>query len=708
MFRFSRVFWLVLVVAISPACTDDAPSLRVDLKTDFAPGTEFDAVRLSIGSGDDALISEHIADAGADYVRGARLSEAEVASGQTPVTVTLMRAGVEVISRSVSASVGSQINVATVLITRDCESVACPNDNPSFDSCLGGECVDPRCTVETPEFCPPPECTTDDACGVSVACYDARCQDGVCFGVPNDANCGSGERCDAQNGCVTIAQNDAGPADVGVDAGTPDTGGPDVGVDAGPTNALYISPSGDDADQGTLTAPFRTFSVAVSRLTPGATLILLSGDYGGAAATGYLDIECEAESTSCDGAPCPSGTPEMPITIRSQDPRGAAIRMDVGQSGPNVLVGHCDSYILDGLTVVGRDGAGSNPVSIFNSTNIVVRNSLVAENNRNGNTHLIAINDCANVLVEDSEFYDFHRYAVTSWRSRRVTARRNYFNSRGRSDIAGGNDSGAPNTGDGSVTCHHSTDCLFENNIFIGSNNNVDVRTNQLNPDGMGGEGNSARILGNVFIGGDYALVASSSCADMPDCGSIDERVLSDMRIENNVVVDPMENGILVRGAQGLVVRNNSIFNGGIRVDQLATNASLVCSADIFNNLVQNSDFTIVAEDQTTLAVDGNNSFPGEISAAGSGANSELDPLMGGCRHRVPDASPVNGTGRGGEDIGARIVRRSVDGTLTAERLWNGDGTFPCGAIVAGINDAATATCATFSALSVGVMCDVE
>lgn len=699
---------LVLFVAVAGGCTSDGPSLRVDLKTDFVPGTEFDAVRLSIGSGDDALISEHIADAGADYVRGARLSEAEVASGQTPVTVTLMRAGVEVISRSVSASVASQINVATVLITRDCESVACPNDNPSFDSCLGGECVDPRCTVETPEFCPPPECTTDNACSVSVACFDARCQDGVCFGVPNDANCGSGERCDAQNGCVVIAQNDAGPADVGVDAGPPDTGGPDVGVDAGPTNSLYISPSGDDTGEGTQGAPFRTFSLAVSRLTPGATLILLPGDYGGDAATGYLDVECEPESTSCDGGPCPSGTPEMPITIRSQDPRGAAIRMDVGQSGPNVLVGHCDSYILDGLTVVGRDGAGSNPVSIFDSTNIVVRNSLVAVNNRQGNTHLLAVNDCVNVLVEDSEFYDFHRYALTSWRSRSVTARRNYFNARGRSDIVGGRVSGAPTTGDASMTCHFSSDCLFENNISIGSSNNIDIRVSQLNPDGGGGEGDRARVLSNVLVGGSYGLVASSSCADMPDCASIDERVLTDLNIQNNVIIGPSGNGVLVRGAEGLVVRNNSVFEAGIRVDQQTTNASLPCSADIFNNLVQVSGFAIVALEQTTLSVDGNNTFPGEVSADGAGPNSEVDPQMDECRHRVPDASPVNGTGRGGEDVGARVVRRSIDGTLTAEQLWNADGTFPCGVIVPGINDGATGTCTTFSALGVGVMCDVE
>lgn len=703
----SRIVSVCCLVFFVAACTDDAPTLRVELKTDFVPATEFDAVRIVVGEGEGAAVSSYVAEAGADYVRGARLSETEVSAGQTPITLTLLRAGTEVTSRRVSVSVRAPVTVATVLVTRDCEGIACPNDNPSFDSCLGGECVDPRCTVETPEFCPPPECTTDSACTVGVACVEPLCQDRVCLAVPNDGNCSANERCDAQLGCVLVA-TDAGAPDAGTDAGAPDVGDPDSGPDAGPTNTHYISPTGDDGNEGTRSAPFRTFSAAVSRLTPGATLILLPGDYGGSAATGYLRLECDSESTACDGAPCPSGTPEMPITIRSEEARSAAIRMEDGESGSNVIVSQCDSYILDGLTIVGVDGAGSNPVSIFGSTNVTFRHGLLAANNRAGNTHLMAINDSSNVLVEDSEFYDFHRYGITSWRSRAVTARRNYFNPRGRSDIVAGYVSGNAGTGDAAITCHHSEDCLFENNVFVGADNNIDVRAAQQNPDGEGGEGDSARILSNVFVGGTFGLVASSNCSDMPECASIDERVLSDMRIENNVIVDPSGNGILVRGAERLVIRNNSVFNAGIRVDRQSSNASLVCSANIFNNLVEEEEFGIVAVDQSVLSLDGNNTFPGIVSADGAGDNSEVDPQMGACRHRVPAASPVNGTGRGGEDIGARIVFRSVNGELSAEQLWNGDGTFPCGNIVPGINDGPSDTCTTFAALGVGAMCAIE
>jgi hypothetical protein len=45
-------------------------------------------------------------------------------------------------------------------------------------------------------------------------------------------------------------------------------------------------------------------------------------------------------------------------------------------------------------------------------------------------------------------------------------------------------------------------------------------------------------------------------------------------------------------------------------------------------------------------------------------------------------------------DVGANVVYRYVDGTLTNEPLWDPEtGAFPCGAIVAGINDDPAQSC---------------
>jgi hypothetical protein len=46
----------------------------------------------------------------------------------------------------------------------------------------------------------------------------------------------------------------------------------------------------------------------------------------------------------------------------------------------------------------------------------------------------------------------------------------------------------------------------------------------------------------------------------------------------------------------------------------------------------------------------------------------------------------------GGADIGANIVYRYQDGVLTGDKLWGADG-FPCGAVVAGVNDVPGAIC---------------
>ena len=690
------------------ACKADGPSLRVDLKTDFVPAAEFDAVRLVVGEGPGAQETSYGADPAANYVRGTRLDEVGVSAGQVPVTVTLLRAGVEVIARRVLASVSGGLTIATVVITRDCENVACPNDNPSFDSCFGGTCVDPRCTVETPEFCPPPECATDSACETSAACVDAVCQDGVCLGVPNNESCGGGERCDAVRGCVQARASDAGFPDAGV----PDANAPDAGPDAGPDNAYFISPTGDDDAEGTLEAPFRTFSHAVSRLSPGATLVLLPGQYGMMSGTGYLNIECDSESTACDGAPCPSGTPDMPITIAAFQQRAAVIQMELGAgSTRNVTVVGCDSYVLDGLAIVGVDGSGGYPVTVFGSTNTTLRNSLFAENNRAGNNHLVGVQGSTDTLIEDCEFYDFHRYGIAAWRSRNVTARRNYFNPRGRSDIAGGYVSGAPATGDSAFACHHTFGCRIENNIIVGADNNIDLSTSQTSFDGEGSEGDGARITGNIVHGGGYGVLASSSCSGMPNCASLDDRVVSDLHIHDNIFLSQVSTGVLVRGVEGLMLYNNSFFDIDLRVDRSGGNASLLCSAEVFNNLVQVNGTAITIRDQENWSVDGNNTFPGDVSTdveSGLGTNGRIDPQLGGCFHRVPNASPINGTGRAGENVGARVVHRYVDGVLTGDVVWNPDGSFPCGAIVPGINDGATDTCATFNELGIGAGCALE
>lgn len=246
--RWELLAGLVLAGALA-GCAPEATAntIRVDLRTDYTPGVEFDVVRLEVGEGDLAFRSDHLFRSESNFVRGERINETMAAPGPTPLRLTLYRAGAAVATRRVSVFITAPITVVTVVMTRSCEGVECPNDNPLFDSCLGGECVDPRCTVETPEFCPVGSCTGASECD-AVDCADPRCEANSCFSIPDDSRCGDGERCDAILGCTPVgvirdAGIDAEPLDGGPDTFDTGTDVFDAGNDAGPPTAC---PSTDD------------------------------------------------------------------------------------------------------------------------------------------------------------------------------------------------------------------------------------------------------------------------------------------------------------------------------------------------------------------------------------------------------------------------------------------------------------------------------
>lgn len=214
----------VLLLALGGCATEETGhQLRVDLVTDFLPAAEFDAVRVSFGQGDVRENFAHVVDPSRDYVRGVALGDIRVPPSEQAIEVSLFQDGVLVIARQVSVLVQSAVTVATVVITRDCQGVMCPGfSNPLLASCLGGQCADPRCTVETPEFCPEGTCFVDSEC-TAHACAQATCVTGACLYEPDDSACETGQRCDLELDCVD-GEFDAGPQD----AGTPDVRVPDA------------------------------------------------------------------------------------------------------------------------------------------------------------------------------------------------------------------------------------------------------------------------------------------------------------------------------------------------------------------------------------------------------------------------------------------------------------------------------------------------
>ena len=215
---------LLLLLPLLLSCAQNTGvELSVDVRTDLVPGRTFIGVRVEHLTLDRARTlnrTDTIATLSQDYFNGHRVADFEgVPRGPQIVEVTLLSAdGDEVARRATTVDLSSSYAV-TVVLTASCSGVTCPggDDDPTFTACHGGQCVDPRCSVETPEFCGPQTCTSDSECTSPVECGVPSCNVGVCFVRLDDGLCSDGLVCDV-DGCVpdpTMMMMDAGPSDSG-------------------------------------------------------------------------------------------------------------------------------------------------------------------------------------------------------------------------------------------------------------------------------------------------------------------------------------------------------------------------------------------------------------------------------------------------------------------------------------------------------------
>lgn len=172
----------------------------------------------------------------------------------------------------------------------------------------------------------------------------------------------------------------------------------------GCTRFLAVEGEGDGGC--TFEHPCRSFAHAVKQLRPGDTLCLADGVY-----QGDFSVDC------AHGAP--RGTEAAPITVRAIHPRAAIV---TGVS-PRTMVPHttvsaltmegCRHWIVDGLWLRGTDvdapGFGGL-MHVMHSSDVVVRRMTFQHSNRCTNHHLFLAQESSNVVVEDSDGYDFHRH----------------------------------------------------------------------------------------------------------------------------------------------------------------------------------------------------------------------------------------------------------------------------------------------------------
>ena len=496
--------------------------------------------------------------------------------------------------------------------------------------------------------------------------------------------------------------------------GPPDPPGP-PGPPGPPTppGTFFLSPDGRDSNSGqTRDKPWRTFQRAFNAgrpLRPGDVLVLLDGTYT-PTTTGLPRIDCSSGGTARNG------TESSPIVMRADNERRAHLKGD--GSGEALRMNNCRYWNVTGIYGTNADNsAGSesagNVMLFRRSENVVVSRVLAAHPNRTCpnktlaycNAHAIGLDEVRNFRLEDSEAYDFHRHGISVYRSRNVDVRRCYVNSRGNV----GNISNA--TG---LTLYGSSDSIIENSIAEDAGG--------INVNGGGEFEGTAGGYRNLFVGNVTLRNRYGSTMRARNFGG-PTLPLGDNTVRHSVFASSIDVGLYARGASKTLLENVTLFgtrneSGLIADEDLAEGAPCSanpdgCSITIRNTLAFGNGgdgFRIRPDIVDPWRIEWSNSArngganyaPSESVDDDSGnirRSRSVDPTQmglapGQCLLWVPDGSNMKGAGESGADIGARILHRYEGGKLTNIPLWDpASGAFPCGAVVAGMNDVSGASC---------------
>ena len=509
-------------------------------------------------------------------------------------------------------------------------------------------------------------------------------------------------------------------------------------------DTYYMSPSeeANDNNAGTLSAPWKTFQESLGKLEPGDTLILKEGTYN-ALNSGYPKIIGNSNPKNLDDLSAPTvmdGLDGQPITVKAEDERKAFIE-GTGEHH-TVHIENLSHWKFEGIYAKSADfelppGSKGTVFFVKNSEHLEFKRLLLTHNNRWQNSHLLLAWYCDNILVEESEFYWFHRHGINFAHTTNSVARRNYLNSRGYTDIP----ESSPGAGDGgrkSIFYHHGDSAV---SIYPGVDNTVEnvisegqARLVEINaPDPATGN----KILGSISLNEVQGFIFDAR-------GKTTEEMPRNTELIDNVVVNPTNHGVFSRAAFNTIITNLSIFGGdtGIEADDYfspskpevkpkdcrstyvddAASPPVDCdnrtgdeffSISTTNTAIRGADLRheygirdFKKEDPEINPLGGNIKWKidneegivklGDPKKTVETPNNEVNEF-GTCYAWVPIGSPLKGAGLGGEDIGANVLYRYVNGVeMTNQPLWNlnpapGEhlGAFPHGAKILGVNDIA-------------------
>lgn len=446
------------------------------------------------------------------------------------------------------------------------------------------------------------------------------------------------------------------------DPGDPDEPGhPD---DPGHTGDYYISPDdGNDSNSGSATQPWRTFSRAWETLVAGDTLVLKSGVYS-------EPLE-----------PTISGEAGNPIVILAEHD-GEAVIETVDE--PAIYIHNQNYLTVEG--VVARSTGDTSAVAIAGhdgpdwsdkTTGIIMRRVGARSGSLHRNSSGFSVGRADQVLLEDVWVFGYSRNSMAVYGSENVTVRRAVI----RWDGWWG-DEYKPDDPRVGLTVYNSRNNLFENIIVLdGGKQGEDTHGERValalagNHNGETApfdDSSNNRFYGVILLNNAGAGVNTESGGDTLENNQFEHLVSWDNGRTGFNVNQNADGTSLVHGTIGM---NNT----GVRFN----NYSGVINNVFYNNLVMGNRKAELVGDESFGIIGGsgersdndyNNVFDHESDyrkyAMTPGPNSFSSPLVLEYLLKIPEGSANHGAADDGGDIGATIVKRTVNGGISADKLW--------------------------------------
>jgi hypothetical protein len=489
----------------------------------------------------------------------------------------------------------------------------------------------------------------------------------------------------------------------------------------------FLSPSGNDNDEGSREHPWKTFRYAFNVLAEGSTLTLLGGTYDDTT-TGTLNVRCGDAVIANSSAPNAVHAANR-IMITADSPRTAFIQGN--GNVPPLSIDSCSGWTVDGLHVESQDtpdptniytAPDTGSVVVLDGTNNAVTLSglLARYPNRYKHSHVIRIGDgSTGVTIEACEIYDFHHDAIEVWRSTSTVLQRNYINSRETADIPvsqGGYVSDDPLRGDYGILLEETNGAYVENNIVedVSVGFGVVGRYSGVGADVPSPPGNidNNHLLGNiVYRPATIGFRIDSRCQVLPVllpmCDAT--HTIRGTGLADDVIIGTGMGalGVSDAGSVGTKLERMSIINAarGVELKREPQNVGLQTS-DLASNMLFDGFQSVAFAESDEMqwgcdhCVTAGGYDPADFYAPDDPqfvTKVNVMPELGGCLVYLPANSPLKGAGTIGVDVGASVLDQYDEGVITTPLvpLWDAaTGVFrACGAIVTGVNGDEPSNC---------------